>query len=58
MRIFFCGLILMTAAALFIIAVMPDTVEEYSDTWDRVIWAAFICGALSQAIKQYKGEDK
>lgn len=54
MRIFARGFILVMIVSLVIIVLFKDIPAEISDL---MIYAAFICGALSQVIKQCRGEE-
>lgn len=54
MRIFFCGVLLALATSVFIGVVWTDMTTELSDL---IVMTAFVCGALSQSIKQIKEND-
>lgn len=53
MRIFARGFVAAMIVALFFIVLFKDVPAELSDL---MLYTAFICGALSQVIKQCKGE--
>ncbi|WP_271396869.1 hypothetical protein [Salinicoccus roseus] len=51
MRMFFCGVIVALIIGLAWTVLMPD---GYRELGSQATVAAFVCGALSQGIKQFK----
>ncbi|WP_017548646.1 hypothetical protein [Salinicoccus carnicancri] len=52
MRIFICGVIAALIIGFAWGVFIPD--DEYLELGNQAVIAAFICGAASQAIKQFK----